>query len=485
VRERVGAIDGSTGYDTGAEGLMLVLGLVLACAGKTESGGPTVTPPPTYPTDTGTAPEDSEPAPLTCLAVEVRDDLPLSPIVRWEQAVAGESWVEFEIDGGATLRTPARARGAGAASQVLLGIEADKVVTWRVVLTGEAPVEGPAVSTLRLPGGLPAPTLLALDAARVDPRSYLITSYLAWTAAYSIVLDRDGRIVWVRETPTPLWTLWVLPSRDGTHLLVDAADWSGVTSNVTRVALDGSELQTYATPFLHHPFVELPDETIAWGAARGTYETLEHVDNAGATRQLWSCEDWQVDEAGVDPIRCVSNSLHHDDATGTYYFSFYSLDSVAHIDPAGPSTPRWFGQIEGAYAFDPPESVFDWQHGVHLTDSGTLLVSTRSAPDVREETHGREYVIDDAARTLRLTWSYGEGEGIYASEIGDVRRLPGGNMLINYGSTPRIREVTADGELLWDVVFEGADEGTVWLGRQHLVDDLYALDGWDARAGGR
>ena len=146
---------------------------------------------------------------------------------------------------------------------------------------------------------------------------------------------------------------------------------------------------------------------------------------------------------------------------------------VAIDHASGDELYRW-GQ-DGFWSFDPPESLFDWQHGVTYTPDGNLLLSTH-ASTTSEEGVVREYVIDDEARALVEVWSFGVGDGINAYYLGEAHRLPGGNTLHNYGSTARIREATHEGEVVWDV--EWVDErGNLCnlIGRSNPIEDLYAL----------
>ena len=72
-------------------------------------------------------------------------------------------------------------------------------------------------------------------------------------------------------------------------------------------------------------------------------------------------------------------------------------------------------------------------------------------------------------------WGYGEGESAYAKYSGEAVRLESGSTLINYGTGGEIREVSLEGELLWQVSF-GLDKT---LGHTQLVGDLYGLnEGW-------
>jgi len=87
------------------------------------------------------------------------------------------------------------------------------------------------------------------------------------------------------------------------------------------------------------------------------------------------------------------------------------------------------------------------------------------------ETAAREYEVDDASETLVEVWNFGLGEGIYGDTAGEAHRLENGNTLHNYGSAGHLREVTSEGEIVWEVEWPG----NKLLGRTVFLEDLYAF----------
>jgi hypothetical protein len=85
----------------------------------------------------------------------------------------------------------------------------------------------------------------------------------------------------------------------------------------------------------------------------------------------------------------------------------------------------------------------------------------------------REYAVDEATQTLQEVWSFGTGQGVYGDTLGEAWRLPAGNTLHNYGSEPRVREITPDGVVVWDIVWPDYPH----IGRSTPLDlsQLYAL----------
>jgi hypothetical protein len=399
----------------------------------------------------------------------------------WNQLSPALTWVEYSFDEGVWLQSPPVERDEGAHQELLLGIPYDTDVRIRVVNDlGKGPLytEEMTAQTGNIPRQFPMPELLAADAERWDPTgNYLLGSINledgGWIPGrfWKFILDRQGRVVWTHMTPDDHWTIFMRPSLDGTAFLWDEAtfwsDWDeGRGSEVHRMTIDGNIVESYSTPGLHHAFTELPGGSLVWGSASWSNETLEELQPDGGRRQLWNCRDFGLPDLTANG--CQSNTLFYDEVKDTFLYSFYTSETVVEVDRQSGNTLRWWGHVEGPWVFDPPESIFWWQHGVHYLDNGNMLVSTRLDEDT-EETVVREYVVDDANQTLTEVWSFGEGEGIYAETAGEAHRLGNGNTLHNYGSGGRLREVTTTGEVVWDVAWEG----NKLLGRTVLLEDLY------------
>jgi hypothetical protein len=403
--------------------------------------------------------------------------------LRWSQSIAGTAQASFAVSGEAERLTPVVAAAAGENELLLLGIPFDAEVTWSLTVTADADTlttEPATVTTDALPDGVPTAEVLVSNAASWDADSQYVLTAMNGTGggasrAWTFIIDRLGRVVWAQETPNQRTTLHARRSYDGTEILIDHNSfWAifdgGDESQVARVGIDGAVVALYDTPNLHHPFTELADGALVWGASTGFYadEVIRKRAADGTVTDLWSCEA-MLDALDVDES-CGSNTLFWNEADDTFLFSLYSVDSIIEVDHATGETLRTFGHLPDSWSFDPEESAFWWQHGVHYTESGTLLVSSMDRFN-GTETVVREYSLDPDTQTLTEVWSFGEGEGVYGSEMGEAHRLAGGNILHNYGSTPRIREATPEGEVVWDVSWE---RGT-YIGRSEVIADLYEL----------
>jgi len=144
---------------------------------------------------------------------------------------------------------------------------------------------------------------------------------------------------------------------------------------------------------------------------------------------------------------------------------------VVEIDRQTGELLRQFGRMDDSWRFDPIDSAFDMQHYPNYTRDGTLLVSTHMP---REDGQQRawEYELDDETQTLTVIWGYGEGVDHYARYAGEAQRLDNGHTLINYGTGADLREVTPDGDVVWEVQW-AADYN---IGHVTLIGDLYDVN---------
>ncbi len=409
------------------------------------------------------------------VVADVHADIGSVVVVTWEQMEAHPGWVEYSFDDGDWWSSPRRDLAAGSQRELLLGIPYGTDVSLRLVNELEdSPLTSDQVSitTDSQPAGIPTATVVTAEPALWDPdRPYLLAGAEDWT----VILDRAGRVVWGKKTPAFRITMHPQVSVDGTDLLIDHGSFwaifdSGNGSKVVRLKIDGTEVETYATKGLHHPFTELGDGSIVWSTMSGDDETIQRLRPDGQQVQIASCAD--LLGGFGDKGYCGSNTLRWYEQDDTLLYSLYSHETILEVDIETGQALRLFGHHHGAWSFDPPGSAFWWQHGGHYTSAGTLLTSSYRAQDDTELVV-REYELDPDQQILREIWSFGVGKGIEGEYMGEAHRLPGGNTLHNYGSNPRLREVQPDGTVVWDVVWEG---GGGWeLGRTTPLSDLYAF----------
>ena len=431
---------------------------------------------PIDPTDPTGPTDPTDPGPQEPLATDfswrLHDVQPGFAIVSWTQSRAAEVWVEYSVDPGEWMSSPPVAGVVGENEKLIVGIPLAHSAQWRIVSADDMSEAPEPIETGPIPADLPIPRLgAALPDNWLPDGKFMLTSISEGNGGWStngpfwtLIVDRRGRPVWGTRTERGAWTLYAQVSVTGDHIIYDDFSWfSPNDATATRTYLD-AEIEVIDIPGFHHAFVELPDGTIAWASrSHGGGEALvERAPGEDDVTIVWTCaQDWP--EAGG----CASNCIYYNEPTDSYLYSFYSNESVVEVDRSTGETLWWAGGVGGGYSFSPSESHFYWQHGVSYTDEGTLLLSTHHG---RQRTNlAREYIVDHDTRTLIEIWNY-DAEA-YADTNGDTWRLENGNTLHTLGSASEVKEVDANGQVVWHLDYEG----TRLLGRSEFISDLYAL----------
>ena len=304
------------------------------------------------------------------------------------------------------------------------------------------------------------------------------------------IADRDGYILWRHDGPAGVLTPVVAPALDGQHLLYNefAEDRTIDIGAVNRLGIDGGLAESIRTESAHHTFTELPDGTVAYLAVdvRETEEyggvvgdRLIEVHPDGSVTQVFTVwehfeitehANWSSNHYPQGHDWTHGNALYYNAKTQSYLISFRNISTVIEIDRASGEVLREFGGEDQRY--DVEGSGFLYQHGVHWTDAGTLLMTSSGTGNDGLETWAVEYAVDPDSRQLSEIWSYGRGEELHARALGEAHRLPGGNTLVNWGTEGLLREIAPDGKVLWEMQGSADEE---FFGRTWFLEDISAF----------
>jgi Arylsulfotransferase (ASST) len=437
-------------------------------------------------TDTGTASD----AIVANATLTVDPDVTTMLVLSWDQNVAVDAvWLRFTDAEGEWRESPRRSGEGGARSEVVLGLPQDTDTTVSLMtLHGDS--EEVQLTLKGRTGSLPEPRLQPLLTAE-QPTSQSPEAFVLGTVEINdgdyyagpfwvYIVDRQGRIVWYAAMDDKSWTLFPRVARDGSHILFEHARvlalGTSIIPSVERRTLDGVWSQDIETIGLGFTFEELPDGTLLFDDYAAWPDlALSSQAPDGTRTELWNCTEWMGDRCEVTYC-CAPNAIVWQPDQETVLWSMWNSDAVVEVDiKTGTVLAEW-GQVEGAWAFDPPDATFEKQHWPNYTSDGTLMISTHTADE--SEQRFREYEVDAENQVLRQVWSYGEGEDLYAIHHGEVVRLPNGNRLLNYGTDGVIRELGPDDSIVWELTWTSP----YMLGHNVLLDDLYALnEGWPDR----
>ena len=455
-------------------------------APKPDSGQPPASHGDSAPVDT--SPPEVAVAPVADVAVQVHPEVATILRVSWTQLEDVEAaWLEFTFENDDWLSSPPTGRQVGEQSEVILGVPGDTEVTFRIMnqvdgqdLSSEQQWTG---TTGSVPEALLEASLITWDPTLASPEPYILGSVDVGSSWYSgpfwvFIMDRQARYVWYHQIPgtlsSSLLSLFAQVSSDGTHILFDAStyyfsfdDWR---STVFRMTLDHGFYEEIEIPDLSFTFDEIDGGVILYDQ---DHENLVERQPDGSERVIWECAGW-MRSLGHSSAYCAPNSVVYIPATDTVLWSMYNADTVVELERQSGEIVRYFGQLPGGWAFDPPDTVVDYQHYPSYTPDGTLIVSTHVLGQSQQQ-RAREYLLDDATQTLTDIWHYGEEVPFYANYGGEAFRLDNGNTLICYGTDGAMREVTADKKTAWSVEWP-VNPNSHLTGHNSFIRDLYALN---------
>jgi hypothetical protein len=397
----------------------------------------------------------------------------------WTEA-KDDSSLEYRFEGTEWLPAPAIEPGKG----VVLGIPSETSVEVRVVEPiGGSPVYSAvkSITTGSLPFGMMLPDVMLYDPTIAYDAEYAMISFAGGAGGYGgpwwiQILDRDGRVVWYKEVPDGLFSFSPSIALDGTHIWFDANNIFGTATGdpfVQRQTLDGRWVVKLEVDAMGQAMTEGPDYSwfheyrTGWG--HDATIALVHLAPDGTRDLLWDCSA----EHGAET--CFMNTCNWSEEHGTLLASMFFSDTVFEVDVATGEVIRQMGQLTSGdpYSFDPPESMFAYQHFPYWLESGNLLVSTHIV-DVYGTQVAAEYSVDDTTKTLTRVWSYVSTD-VWAEQVGEAVRLPNGNTIQGYGQNGGVREVTTDGEIAWQVFWVSPPSQRT-VGHISMIQDLYALN---------
>jgi EmrB/QacA subfamily drug resistance transporter len=137
---------------------------------------------------------------------------------------------------------------------------------------------------------------------------------------------------------------------------------------------------------------------------------------------------------------------------------------------------------------------FEWQHDVKLAPNSTVslyddhccqLTGGGSYVSPTGPSRGLVLRLNQQARTAGLVSEYTRGRGFDAAYMGDTQPLPGGNVMVGWGSEPYFSEFNRSGRLLLDAQFPGANLSYRTTLEQWVGEPLTSPAGAAVRANGK
>jgi EmrB/QacA subfamily drug resistance transporter len=293
-------------------------------------------------------------------------------------------------------------------------------------------------------------------AANLDVYSYDGKPVLAWwqgdvsatgeiDSGEIVVVDSGYRTV-ARLEGTDGWvlTLHALDIRDGVawvtanrNVPADLSDVGGVNHGV----LVDSALQAY---------------DLKTGRLLSTWSAREHIPMADSETQP-PPNGFPWDAYHINSLQLTGDGKALVSMRNTSAGYLIDLDS---------GKIEW--QLGGSRStFDlPAEAEFEWQHDMVLQGDSTVTLFDNHCCEITgageylpsdRGSRGLKLELDMAGRTARVAARYSHGETFRAQYMGNLQTLENGNIFVGWGQVPFMSEFTADGKLIFDAAFPGAN----------------------------
>ncbi len=429
------------------------------------------------------------------LEISTSEDMVTLIRANWQTDQAGVSWVDFGRDGELGFSTPQEEEPSTEHQFTLLGMHPlDNVAIEAFTqVDGLTMSVGGQVTIPNAPSSLPDLEVTVYDPERMDAAPYV----LGVTQGSNLIfgMDREANWLWYKDLGDDYCSFELEPSPDGKSLFYNVFAYPFTTEMgaFATHAFDDSQYDEIVTDGAHHSFAVLPDGTVGFIIAdiqdwlnpeTSKYESVvgdtitelapdgswTEVYNTWGTLEVVPHDSWNVVFYTEGHDWTHGNSLYYYEDTNTYLLSLGNIDLVLEVDRATGDILRSFGP-DGEYTFAEGTEPFDFQHDVHWTDDGNLIMTT-----MLDGTRiiAAEYSVDESTKTMTRIWSHGEDDTFYAIALGQASRLPNGNTLVSFGTAGTMREVTPEGDIVWEVQ---GDVG-MWFSKVILVDDLYNIQ-WE------
>ncbi len=388
------------------------------------------------------------------ITVTKSDTTPSVAFVEWTTDEPTVGYVEFS-DGDLVRRTASDAEPTTEHRHQLVALAPEQEIVFRVL--GDRESDEGSFTTDALEGNVPP-----VEVEGTGQDRFAVLPLLANEQQFPVVIDPQGRIVWIYRDPLPLQVFRSRLSLDGSGIVYSSVLEGGDAapgSQIVRVSWEGEVLETFDVDYLAHDFVELADGTLVSlaaefrGEGKDEFEGNKLVSIApdGTVEDIWSTWDCfdPVTHPSDDPNRpgewTHANALDYDEARDAFVISFRNLGTLAHIDRQTGDCDWAFGGTGGDVTVTGPR--FRFQHQFEWTADGMLVFDNQGAQG--QVSRVLEYSFDPAAKTAQFVADLRATPPLFTFILGDVHRLEDGDLMVVWGDTGIMDRLGADGTREW------------------------------------
>ncbi len=340
------------------------------------------------------------------------------------------------------------------------------------------------VTTGPTPLLLPGSTITHTGGAESADGFYVTT--LSTDPFTNVMFDGEGRYRWWHAMAANEEAISVQAGVDGETLVsmiktsheYPPLDEPGA---IVRLALDGTVVEEWTTDSGHHDFVQLDDGTVAWlefdyrqvGAARVAGDRIMERTPDGAVREVWTVWDHAAPPETPEDYLDWShaNALAYDEVTQDYFIGLSNLDTIWRVDRQTGGVVWRLGGHESDFVTTSGDwDLFAHAHGFFV-DGARVVVFDNGSPQAYES-RVVEYLLEDDQHLVTLEREWFPEPAGYSFALGDLLELPGGGLLVAWGTLGVIEEFDPSGASVWELGFSigGAVGYLDWMAELPVAD---------------
>ena len=352
------------------------------------------------------------------------------------------------------------------------------------------------------PNYLPVMNLTAHNAEKIAG-GFVLFQYAATTYDHifpvAVMVDTDGYVVWYFE-----YDPWYASSfgdvawdQETQTILIaltkDSSAADSLAEEAIKIDLEGNILWEapgimsyyYGPGSWNHAYYMMKDGSVTFPQViyDGCVVTDRIVNlDADSYGEIWS---WDYRDFFEKPD-CTANQSgdYYIDWTHTNSVTMYKEEGIVYVNSRNFSTffkidmdsgaIIWRLGKDGDFTFvgDNPNPWFELSHDPEINGvNGDKVILYDNGSAERGFTRIVEYMINETTMTAEITFEF-DGSMIdkrwWSEYWGDADRLPNNNIFVTAGfydmqQISRFFEVTRDGEIVWELLFEKADDWQVSL----------------------
>ncbi len=210
--------------------------------------------------------------------------------------------------------------------------------------------------------------------------------------------------------------------------------------------------------YVHVPF----DFTPYGGPANGTLIDIvlqEQDENKNVVFEWVASEHLPIEDTEAnlnttDPVDFLHTNAIEVDDDGNWLLSHRHFSEITKINRQTGDVMWRMGGVSNEFTFT-NDIGFSRQHNIIRLDNGNITIFDNGNAHNPPHSRAIEYAIDEINKTVTRVWMYPDDTSEYSPAMGNHQRLPLGNSLIGWGTSPKITEVMNNGTVALEMLLGG------------------------------